>query len=69
MRQNLPVTTGEYLPRDGMRIVSRGGLAGIITFVNPEFVEASGYSEAEPMGAPHNKNNLKEYAPCARTSP
>ncbi len=54
MRQNLPVTASEYMPRDGMQLVSRTNLEGIITFVNPEFVEVSGYSEAELMGAPHN---------------
>jgi methyl-accepting chemotaxis protein len=54
MRQNLPVTGNEYLLKDGIQIVSATDMKGIITFCNPDFIEASGFSEAELMGAPHN---------------
>jgi len=54
MRQNLPVTGNEYMLRDGVQIVSRTDLKGIITFVNPEFIETSGFKEEELIGAPHN---------------
>jgi len=54
MRQNLPVTGNEYLLRDGIQIVSATDTKGIITFCNPDFIEASGFSESELMGAPHN---------------
>jgi methyl-accepting chemotaxis protein len=54
MRTNLPVSGQEYLLPEGMQIVSSTDLRGIITHVNPDFVEASGYSEDELMGAPHN---------------
>ena len=39
---------------DGKLIVSRTDPAGIITMVNQSFVEMSGYSEEELMGAPHH---------------
>ncbi len=54
MRQNLPVTGNEYLLKDGIQIVSATDTKGIITFCNPDFIEASGFSESELMGAPHN---------------
>ncbi len=38
---------------DGRLIVSRTDLRGNITHVNRSFVEMSGYSEGELMGAPH----------------
>jgi len=39
---------------DGKLIVSRTDPAGVITMVNQSFVEMSGYSENELMGAPHH---------------
>jgi PAS domain S-box-containing protein len=54
MRQNLPVTGSEFMLRDGIQIVSATDAKGLITFCNPDFIEASGFSEAELMGAPHN---------------
>ncbi|KIF80242.1 methyl-accepting chemotaxis protein [Noviherbaspirillum autotrophicum] len=54
MRTNLPVTSVEYLLRDGESIVSRTDLRGKITYVNPYFVEVSGFSEQELLGAPQN---------------
>ncbi len=54
MRQNLPVSGNEYMLRDGIQIVSATDTKGLITFCNPDFVEASGFSESELIGAPHN---------------
>jgi len=54
MRSNLPVTQREYELRDGMTIVSRTDLKGRITFINHDFIEASGFAEAELIGQPHN---------------
>jgi methyl-accepting chemotaxis protein len=54
MRQNLPVTGSEFMLRDGIQIVSATDTKGLITFCNPDFIEASGFSEAELIGAPHN---------------
>ncbi len=54
MRTNLPITSNEYLLRDGMNIVSRTDLKGRITYVNEDFIEASGFVESELIGEPHN---------------
>jgi len=54
MRKNLPVTANEYHMEDGRPIVSKTDLKGKITYVNPYFVEVSGFSEDELIGQPHN---------------
>ena len=54
MRKNLPVSGNEYMLADGVQIVSSTDPKGIIKQVNPAFVEASGFTEAELLGAPHN---------------
>jgi len=51
---NLPVTTTEYLMKDGAVIVSTTDPKGRITYVNEDFLEASGYAEAELIGKAHN---------------
>ena len=54
MRKNFPVTETEYHMQDGKPIVSKTDLKGRITYINPYFVEVSGFEEAELIGAPHN---------------
>ena len=54
MRVNLPVTDEEFLLRDGAVIVSNTDTKGRITYVNPDFIEASGFIEAELLGKAHN---------------
>jgi PAS domain S-box-containing protein len=54
MRKNLPITQNEYPLREGMTIVSRTDLKGRITYMNPDFLEASGFEEADLMGQAHN---------------
>ncbi|WP_420476529.1 methyl-accepting chemotaxis protein [Noviherbaspirillum sp. ST9] len=54
MRTNLPVSSTEYEMQDGRPIVSKTDLKGKITYVNPYFIEVSGYAESELLGAPHN---------------
>jgi len=54
MRQNLPVTGVEYQLAHDQAIVSKTDLKGRITYVNPYFIETSGFSEHELLGAPHN---------------
>ena len=54
MRTNLPITQREYMLREGSAIVSRTDLKGRITYVNPDFIEASGFVESELIGQPHN---------------
>jgi len=54
MRKNLPVTGIEYVLNEGLSIVSKTDLKGKIVYVNPYFVEVSGFSEEELIGSPHN---------------
>ena len=54
MRDNGPVTTREVEMADGSVIVSKTDLKGIITFVNRDFIQISGFTEQELIGAPHN---------------
>ena len=54
MRLNTPVTSQEYILEDGKTIVSTTDLKGKITYANPYFVEVSGFTEDELIGAPQN---------------
>jgi aerotaxis receptor len=54
VRTNLPVTGIEYLLQDGQSIVSKTDTRGRITYVNPTFIEVSGFSEDELIGKSHN---------------
>ncbi len=54
MRTNLPVTQKEYPLGDHCCIVSRTDTKGRITWVNQDFIEASGFTHHELIGQPHN---------------
>jgi PAS domain S-box-containing protein len=54
MRDNGPVSGREIEFPDDSIIVSKTNTSGRITFVNRTFIEISGFSEAELIGAPHN---------------
>ena len=54
MRLNTPVTQKEYILNDGMTIVSTTDLQGNINYANQYFIEVSGFSENELLGAPQN---------------
>ncbi|HQT31274.1 MAG TPA: methyl-accepting chemotaxis protein [Thiobacillus sp.] len=54
MRTNLPVTNVEYVLQDDELIVSKTDLRGNITYVNQAFIDVSGFSEDELLGAPQN---------------
>jgi aerotaxis receptor len=54
MRVNLPVTNTEYELSDGVSLVSRTDLKGRLVYANLPFIEASGFSETELLGKPHN---------------
>ncbi|MEW6591768.1 MAG: methyl-accepting chemotaxis protein [Pseudomonadota bacterium] len=54
MRTNLPVTNVEYVLKDDEALTSKTDTRGIITFVNQDFVNVSGFSEEELIGQPHN---------------
>ncbi|QHE94572.1 PAS domain-containing protein [Pandoraea fibrosis] len=54
MRDNQPVTQNEFVIGEHQYLISRTDLKGRITYANPAFVEVSGYSREELLGAPHN---------------
>lgn len=54
MRNNLPVTSQEFVIPDGVALVSTTDLQSHITYCNPAFVAVSGYSREELIGQPHN---------------
>ena len=54
MRNNQPVTNNEYVLGDDALIVSKTDTKGKLTYFNTQFVEASGFTDQELMGQPHN---------------
>ena len=54
MRTNLPVTAVEYPIDDDTLIVSKTDTKGKLTYFNEQFVAASGFTDQELMGQPHN---------------
>ncbi len=54
MRNNGPVTQREYALPPGTTLVSTTDLQSHITYVNPAFVEVSGFDRNELIGQPHN---------------
>ncbi|PXW85693.1 methyl-accepting chemotaxis sensory transducer with Pas/Pac sensor [Nitrosomonas sp. Nm84] len=54
MRVNLPVSNIEYPIGDDTLILSTTDTKGLLTYVNPTFVEVSGFSEDELLGKAHN---------------
>ncbi len=54
MRTNMPVTSVEVPLADDTLIVSKTDLKGQLTYINKDFLDISGFTEAELIGAPHN---------------
>jgi aerotaxis receptor len=54
LRTNLPVTGIEYPLQEGQSIVSKTDTKGRITYVNPTFIDVSGFTEEELIGKAHN---------------
>ena len=54
MRVNMPVTNEEKKMQDGEFLVSRTNAKGVITYVNPQFIAMSGFTEEELIGQAHN---------------
>ncbi|NYS40634.1 PAS domain-containing protein, partial [Pseudomonas syringae pv. actinidiae] len=54
MRNNQPVTQRERTFPAEQRLISTTDTRGTITYCNDAFVDISGYSEAELLGAAHN---------------
>jgi len=54
MRHTGPVTQKEHRLQSDRSLVSTTDLKGRITYCNPAFIEASGYTREELLGQPHN---------------
>lgn len=54
MKINMPVTNNEVMMDEYAFLVTKTDLKGIITYANQSFVDISGFSEAELVGANHN---------------
>ena len=54
MKINHPVTNNEQVIKDGTILASRTDIKGILTYVNKAFIEISGFSQEELIGANHN---------------
>jgi aerotaxis receptor len=65
VRTNLPVTGIEYLLEEGQSIVSKTDTKGRITYVNPTFVEVSGFELDELLGKAHNIVRHPDMPPAA----
>ena len=65
MRTNLPVTGIEYRMKEGQSIVSKTDVKGRISYVNPSFIEVSGFQEDELIGKAHNMVRHPDMPPQA----
>ncbi|PRY64574.1 methyl-accepting chemotaxis sensory transducer with TarH sensor /methyl-accepting chemotaxis sensory transducer with Pas/Pac sensor [Vreelandella songnenensis] len=54
MRNNQPVSQREVELKEDDFLVSRTDLKGRITYTNPAFIQISGFTKDELLGAPHN---------------
>lgn len=54
MRVNMPVTQNEIKLTPGQTIVSKTNPKGLITYINRDFIDISGFTEAELLGQAHN---------------
>lgn len=65
MKVNTPVTQQEETFSDSANILSTTDLKGAITYVNPDFIKVSGFTEAELQGRNHNMVRHPDMPPAA----
>lgn len=65
MKINHPVTDHEVMMKPGTLLVTRTNLKGVITYANEAFVEISGFSKEELIGANHNIVRHPDMPPAA----
>lgn len=65
MKLNLPITGNETDYPDTANILSTTNLKGAIRYVNPDFIEISGFTEEELLGKNHNVVRHPEMPPEA----
>jgi len=65
MKKNLPVSNSEKTFADDANILSTTNLKGAITYVNPDFVDISGFDRDELIGNNHNMVRHPDMPPAA----
>ncbi|PIE25534.1 MAG: chemotaxis protein [Neptuniibacter caesariensis] len=65
MKINEPVTDREVKLRDDQELVTKTNLKGIITYVNPAFIEVSGFGRDDLIGKNHNVVRHPDMPPAA----
>jgi aerotaxis receptor len=65
MKNNLPISQREVRVDPATNILSTTDLKGRVTYVNPDFVAISGYSEEELLGHSHNIVRHPDMPPVA----
>ncbi|MEW8693692.1 MAG: PAS domain-containing methyl-accepting chemotaxis protein [Candidatus Thiodiazotropha endolucinida] len=65
MKKNLPVTDREVIFGEDKNILSTTNLKGSITYINPTFVDISGFSGEELLGSNHNIVRHPDMPPAA----
>ncbi|MGD0960886.1 MAG: methyl-accepting chemotaxis protein [Methylomonas sp.] len=65
MKVNSPVSDREVMMKPGTVLVSRTDLKGCITYANDAFIEISGFSKEELIGANHNMVRHPDMPPAA----
>lgn len=65
MRINEPVTHNEVVMREDQFLVTKTDMKGIITFVNRDFMDISGFSRDELVGKNHNTVRHPDMPPAA----
>jgi len=65
MKRNTPVTQKEYLLNEGTTLLSTTKTHRHITYANTAFIDASGFSEEQLLGEPHNIIRHPDMPPAA----
>jgi aerotaxis receptor len=65
MKKNLPVTQVEETFPASANILSTTNLKGAITYVNPDFIQVSGFTREELLGQNHNMVRHPDMPPAA----
>ena len=65
MKKNLPITDREITVTQNDSILSTTELSGVISYINPDFLKISGFSNDELLGNNHNIVRHPEMPPAA----